>query len=46
LGQTTVVADPIVHSVTGLGANIAEIQMYDHDAERVFSMLTRVELDV
>jgi formyltetrahydrofolate deformylase len=38
-------ADPIVHSVTGLGANIAEIQMYDHDDEAVFSMLTRVELD-
>ncbi len=38
-------ADPIVHSVTGMGANIAEIQMYDHDAESVFSMLTRVELD-
>jgi len=38
-------ADPIVHSVTGLGANIAEIQMYDHDEEQVFSMLTRVELD-
>jgi formyltetrahydrofolate deformylase len=39
-------ADPIVHSVTALGANIAEIQMYDHDAERLFSMLTRIELDV
>jgi formyltetrahydrofolate deformylase len=39
-------ADPIVHSVTDLGANIAEIQMYDHDAERVFSMLTRVDLGV
>src|SRR5690242_1370919 len=38
-------ADPIVHSVTGLGANIAEIQMYDHDRESVFSMLTRIELD-
>ena len=38
-------ADPIVHSVTGLGANIAEIQMYDHDDASVFSMLTRVELD-
>ncbi len=38
-------ADPIVHSVTGLGANIAEIQMYDHDAESVFSMLTRVDID-
>ncbi len=37
-------ADPIVHSVTGLGANIAEIQMFDHDEESVFSMLTRVEL--
>lgn len=38
-------ADPIVHSVTGLGANIAEIQMYDHDHRSVFSMLTRIELD-
>ena len=38
-------ADPIVHCVTDLGANIAEIQMYDHDEERIFSMLTRVELD-
>ncbi|TWT48690.1 formyltetrahydrofolate deformylase [Botrimarina hoheduenensis] len=37
-------ADPIVHTVTDLGANIAEIQMYDHDEERVFSMLTRVEV--
>jgi formyltetrahydrofolate deformylase len=37
-------ADPIVHSVTALGANIAEIQMFDHDAESVFSMLTRVEV--
>ncbi len=38
-------ADPIVHCVTGLGANIAEIQMYDHDEESVFSMLTRIELE-
>src|SRR3954470_21746279 len=38
-------ADPIVHSVTGLGANIAEIQMYDHDRESVFSMLTRIDID-
>jgi formyltetrahydrofolate deformylase len=38
-------ADPIVHSVTGMDANIAEIQMYDHDQESVFSMLTRVEID-
>jgi formyltetrahydrofolate deformylase len=38
-------ADPIVHCVTRLGANIAEIQMFDHDEESVFSMLTRVEID-
>lgn len=38
-------ADPIVHSVTELGANIAEIQMYDHDQQSVFSMLTRVDID-
>jgi len=38
-------ADPIVHSVTGMGANIAEIQMYDHDEQSLFSMLTRIELD-
>ncbi len=38
-------ADPIVHSVTAMGANIAEIQMYDHDERCVFSMLTRIELD-
>lgn len=37
-------ADPIVHSVTELGANIAEIQMFDHDAEALFSMLTRVDM--
>ena len=24
-------ADPIIHHVTGRGARIAEIQMYDHD---------------
>lgn len=38
-------ADPIVHCVTQLGANIAEIQMFDHDEEQVFSMLTRIEID-
>ena len=38
-------ADPIVHCVTELGANIAEIQMFDHDEESLFSMLTRVEMD-
>ncbi len=37
-------ADPIVHYVTGQGANIAEIQMYDHDEQRVFAMLLRLEL--
>ncbi len=37
-------ADPIVHYVTGQGANIAEIQMYDHDEEAIFAMLLRIEL--
>lgn len=37
-------ADPIIHYVTGLGANIAEIQMYDHDEQCVFAMLLRIEL--
>jgi formyltetrahydrofolate deformylase len=36
-------ADPIVHHVTSAGANISEIQMYDHDAERIFAMLLRVD---
>jgi formyltetrahydrofolate deformylase len=36
-------ADPIVHYVTSAGANISEIQMYDHDAERLFAMLLRME---
>src|SRR5690242_8034122 len=36
-------ADPIVHHVTSAGANIAEIQMYDHDAEKVFAMLLRMD---
>src|SRR6266851_2884568 len=36
-------ADPIVHHVTSAGANIAEIQMYDHDAERVFAMILRMD---
>ncbi|MEM6331155.1 MAG: formyltransferase family protein [Planctomycetota bacterium] len=38
-------ADPIVHTVTRLGASVAEIQMYDHDREAVFSMLTRITLE-
>lgn len=37
-------ADPIVHWVTGKGANIAEIQMYDHDEEALFAMLVRIQL--
>ena len=36
-------ADPIVHFVTSAGANIAEIQMYDHDEERLFAMLLRID---
>jgi formyltetrahydrofolate deformylase len=36
-------ADPIVHHVTSAGANISEIQMYDHDAERIFAMLLRLD---
>ena len=38
-------ADPIIHYVTGEGANIGEIQMYDHDEEAIFAMLIRIELD-
>src|SRR5688500_10643311 len=37
-------ADPIIHHVTGLGANIAEIQMYDHDELALFAMLLRINL--
>lgn len=37
-------ADPIIHYMTGQGANIAEIQMYDHDEEALFAMLLRVKL--
>lgn len=36
-------ADPIVHHVTGAGANIHEIQMYDHDSHKLFAMLVRIE---
>lgn len=36
-------ADPLVHLVTGAGANIHEIQMYDHDSEQLFAMLLRIE---
>ena len=34
-------ADPIIHDVTGRGANISEIQMYDHDEQGLFAMLHR-----
>jgi formyltetrahydrofolate deformylase len=37
-------ADPIIHYLTGQGANIAEIQMYDHDEEALFAMMVRVQL--
>lgn len=37
-------ADPIIHYVTGQGASIAEIQMYDHDEAAVFAMLLRIRL--
>jgi len=36
-------ADPIVHHVTGAGANIHEIQMYDRDTKQLFAMLLRIE---
>jgi formyltetrahydrofolate deformylase len=36
-------ADPIVHHVTTAGANIYEIQMYDHDSERLFAMMLRID---
>lgn len=36
-------ADPIIHHVTGRGARIAEIQMYDHDEQQLFAMLCRIE---
>ena len=39
-------ADPIVHHVTGAGANIHEIQMYDRDSEQLFAMLVRIEWPV
>ncbi len=32
-------ADPIIHYVTGQGANIAEIQMYDRDEASQFAMM-------
>lgn len=37
-------ADPIIHDVTTRGANIAEIQMYDHDEAGVFAMMCRLQI--
>jgi formyltetrahydrofolate deformylase len=39
-------ADPIIHFVTGQGASITEIQMYDHDEEAIFAMFLRIHLEV
>lgn len=38
-------ADPIVHHVTQIGANISEIQMFDHREEAVFAMMLRMNYD-
>lgn len=38
-------ADPIIHHVTGQGARISEIQMYDHDERELFAMLCRIVID-
>jgi len=32
-----------VHHVTAAGANLAEIQTYDHSRERLFAMLLRMD---
>lgn len=37
-------ADPIIHDLTSRGANIDEIQMYNHDDAAVFAMLCRVHV--
>ena len=37
-------ADPIIHDVTSRGANIAEIQMYDHDEAALFAMMCRIHI--
>ncbi|MFM8572351.1 MAG: formyltransferase family protein [Pirellula sp.] len=38
-------ADPIIHDVTSRGANIAEIQMYDHDEAALFAMMCRLNIN-
>ena len=37
-------ADPIIHDVTSRGANIGEIQMYDHDEAAVVAMMCRLHI--
>jgi len=37
-------ADPIIHDITQRGANIAEIQMYNHDEAAVFAMMCRIHV--
>ena len=39
-------ADPIIHYVTQIGANISEIQMFDHREEAFFAMLLRMNYTV
>jgi formyltetrahydrofolate deformylase len=38
-------ADPFIHKITAQGANIAEIQMYDHDEAALFAMMCRVNVE-
>ena len=38
------IRDRIIHYVTGEGANIAEIQMYDRDAANQFAMMLRIHV--
>lgn len=39
-------ADPIIHHIASLGANISEIQMYDRDEEAMFAMLLRFQVEL
>jgi formyltetrahydrofolate deformylase len=41
--DNTNLVNPIIGFVTAAGANLAEIQMYDHDAEKIFAMLLRMQ---
>ncbi|WP_404304763.1 formyltransferase family protein [Neorhodopirellula lusitana] len=44
--DNTGLADPIIHHLTGRGARIAEIQMYDHDEKSLFAMMSRIQFDI